>query len=188
MRAVKFAMFAALAVAFVGCNNQPLTYRIAIDASPLNSLPPSCYRNNYLNQDRTTTNNLREERQWVVWNGVENKQYLDIGSMAVTLGHADPIDVGDLIEGSDKVFSGQVVTQHLPEANGYTNTKTTTLTVTFDDMGATAKGSIDATSLYTCTNCQNNDNKVSCQAKFNFTGRRVDTAATTYYDPSGGSI
>ncbi len=185
MRAVKIAVVFAALVGAVGCNTgQPRTYRIAIDASPLGSLPPSCYRNNTVSTLRTIGTNLRAETQWVVWDGVENKQYLDIGNFSVTMGDAERVDVGDMIEGQDRVFSGQLVEQKLPDPNSqYTYTKTLSLTISFEDMSATAKGTIDANSQYTCTSCVNNDNKVNCAVKLNFVGRRVDTQYIQPYSP-----
>ncbi|MBI3182024.1 MAG: hypothetical protein HYZ28_07750 [Myxococcales bacterium] len=169
----------------IGCNTgQPRTYRIAIDPSPLASLPPSCYRNNTVSTLRVIGTNLRSETQWVVWDGVENKMYLDTGGLSVTMGDAETVKVGSMIEGQDRVFSGQYVEQKLPDPGSqYTYTKTLSLIVTFDDMGPAPKGTIDASSQYTCTQCNNNDNKVNCAAKLNFVGRRVDTQYISGYSP-----
>ncbi len=185
MRAVKFAIAAAMVAGLVGCNTgQPRIYRIAIDNSPLTSLPPSCYQNNTVSTLRSIGTNLRSETQWTVWDGVENKQYLDVGSLSIKLGQADSVTVGSMIEGADKVFSGQLVEQKLPDPNSqYTYTKTLSLIVSFDDMGAAPKGTIEVSSQYTCTSCNNNDNKVNCAAQLAFTGRRVDASNTAIYNP-----
>lgn len=187
MRAVKIVLAAVLAAGAVGCNaGQPRTYRIAVDESPLAQLPPSCYRNNTVSTLREIGTNVREEHQWMVWDGVENKQYLDIGKFGVQMGHAEPVIVGRMIEGQDKSFMGQLVEQKLADpGSSYTYTKTLSLTINFEDMGASPKGSIDASSQYTCTSCTNNDNKVTCAARLSFVGRRIDSAQTTFYGPSG---
>lgn len=189
MRIVKFMLAAVVAAGAIGCNSgQPRIYRIAIDPSPLTSLPPSCYQGNAVSTLRTIGTNLRSEVQWVVWDGTEGKQYLDLGAFAVKLGDADTVTVGSMIEGQDRVFSGQLVEQKLPDPNSqYTYTKTLSLVVTWDDMGAAPRGTIDASSMYTCTSCNNNDNKVNCAAKFNFVGRRIDTAQNSEYSPYGAA-
>jgi hypothetical protein len=187
MRALKFALVAAVAITAVGCNpGQPRIYRVAIDDSPLASLPPSCYLNNTIVPVRSIKTNLRDQREWTLWDGLENKQYLDTNGYSLTLGQADPVSVGSMIEGADKVFSGQLVTQRLPDqANpNYTYTKTLSLVITVEDLGAAPKGTIDASSKYTCTNCTNNDGKVpECSAKLNFSGRRVDGSNVNNYSP-----
>ena len=122
----------------------------------------------------------------MVWDGVDNKQYLDIGNFSVKLGHSDSINVGSMIEGADKVFSGQLTEMKLPDPGvNYTYTKTLSVIVNFDDMGAAPKGTIDLSSQYTCTSCTNNDDKVNCAAKLSFVGRRVDTSNIAAYNPAG---
>ncbi len=187
MRINKVVLAAAALAVLAGCGaSQPRIYMISMDGSPLASLPPSCYLNNTVSTLREIGTNLREELQWVLWDGVENKQYLDIGPFSVRLGQADQISVGSMIEGSDKVFSGQLVEQKLPDPNSqYTYTKTLSVIVSFNDLGASPVGSVDLSSQYTCTACTNNDNKVNCAAKLNFVGRRVDGTNYIGFSPRG---
>jgi hypothetical protein len=190
MRALKIVFAAAVAVVAVGCNaGQPRIYQLAIDGSPLTSLPPTCYLGNTINPIRDIQTNLRSDQRWTIWDGVEGKQYLDIGTYAVQLGGADPVTGMGMIEGSDRSFSGQKITQGLPGQPGkdpnYTFTKTLSLVVTFDDLGASPKGTIAASSKYTCTNCgTNNDNKVAdCSANLPFVSRRIDASNMNIYQP-----
>jgi hypothetical protein len=148
-------------------------YRVAVDISALANLPPSCFLNNTVPTIKTITTNLRAEQSWNVWTAADNKQYLDVGNFSVTLGHADPVVIGGLVEGSANVFSAQIVQQKLPDPGStYTYTKTTSAIFTLDSVGETPKGTIDLSSQYTCTSCTNNDNKVNCAAKLTFNARR----------------
>ena len=129
--------------------------------------------------------------QWVIWDGVENKQYIDIGNFSVSLGDTDPVNVGNMIEGSDKVFSGQLVEQQLPvTGSNYTYTKTASVIVTFDDMGIAPKGSIDLSSNFACTDCGpgtgHPNGPITCAVKLTFVGRRVDVSNMAAYSPKGG--
>jgi hypothetical protein len=186
MRLIKLVVAAAMVVGSCGCNSgQPRIYKIAINRTPLASLPTSCYRNNTPDNVQYTGENLREDAQWVIWDGTD-KQYLDIGKFSVRLGDADPIDVGSMIEGSDKVFDGTLVENELPTGgSSYSHTKTLSAKFTFEEMGAVARGSIDLSSTYSCTNCNNNDDKLNCAAKLTFIGRKIDETNMAGYSPTG---
>ncbi|MFL5321347.1 MAG: hypothetical protein ACJ790_16930 [Myxococcaceae bacterium] len=180
MKALKIAAFAAVVAGLVGCgNSQARLYQLAIDASALGNLPPSCYANNTVPTNKTELTNYKGEDQWAIWDGPDGKQYLDMGTTSFTLGNADPVVVTGVIESTDpKVFSGTRTDRTLPNPSAanpnFSDTQVGTVTVTFDDLGNTTKGTIQLKSEYTCTSCQNNGGKVNCSAQLAFTGRRID--------------
>lgn len=193
MRSMKFLAVAAAAVALFGCNTgQPRIYRVAVDESPLRTLPPACFSNNEIvgGTERETVTNWREETEWVIWDGVnsagDTKQFLDLGEgQSFPLGDAQPVTVVGVIEGADNVFVGTQTVSLLPDANNYSNVRTKTITVTFEEQGAAPKGTIDLVSNYTCTNCamgetEQKGNK-NCSTRLNFVGRRIDVSQQTFY-------
>lgn len=189
MRTLKCVIGAVIAAGLLACGGgQPRIYRIAVDPSPLGSLPPSCYQNNAVSTMRVIGTNLREETQWVIWDGVDGRQYLDLGNgFEIPLGDAEPVGFNGVIEGKDKVFSGQLVQQKLPDPGSqYTFTRTLSLVVTFTDMGGTAQGKVDASSQYTCTACTNNDNQVNCASSLTFVGRQIEADNLVGYSNQGG--
>lgn len=183
------ALIAASAVALlalVGCgSSNARTYSIAYDGSASQNLPPSCFVNNTVPTQKVELTNERREIVFVIWDGTEGKQYLDIsdktwgGGTQKELGDADPVIIDGLIESTDgKVFSGTRTARTLPNPAApnpnFSDTQVSTVTVTFDEIGNTAKGSIALKSDYTCTSCQNNGGKVNCSVQYPFSGRRVD--------------
>ncbi len=196
MRSMKFLAVAAATVALFGCNTgQPRINGVAVDVSPLFALPATCFSNNEIvgGSQRATVTNWRSETDWVIWDGVnaagETKQYLDLGEgQTFQLGDADPVTVIGVIEGADNVFMGNQQVTRLPDANNnnYSNVRTKTITVTFEEQGTSPKGTIDLVSNYTCTNCAPGEleqpgNK-TCSARLNFVGRRIDVDQQTSYD------
>lgn len=174
------ASFAVLAVGLLGCNSgQPRAYRIAVNRAGLQNLASSCYVDNKPDENKVMTTNLMSEQQWVVWDGPDGKQYLDVGAYAEVLGHAGVVSLaGDVIEGTEKVFAGTRVVQTVftnPfNNNKETRTDTHLITVTFEDMGFSPKGSIDLTLNHACVGCSTV--QPSCTARLTFTGRRVDAS------------
>lgn len=186
MRSMKFLMAAAAAFAVMGCNaGQPRIYRVAVDESQLKNLPANCYVDNSApgtttGSIRESDTNIRSEYEWVVWDGVEGKQYLDVGNSAHwEMGDARSIDAsGDLIEGENNVFNwSRTDTQN--GDNGYSAVQNLSAVVTFEDLSATAKGTLSLTSKFDCNNCgdlQNTKGFRTCgPLSLNFAGRRVDT-------------
>lgn len=91
MRSMKLVALGALSlVALVGCNNgQPRIYRVAVDETPVKTIAvPSCFRNNNLPAGRgnITEQNYRSEDEWVIWQGVDATEYLDLGTQMWRLG------------------------------------------------------------------------------------------------------
>lgn len=180
MKLFKVAAFAAAVAGLVGCgNSQTRLYHVAVDTSPLGNLPPSCYTNNTVPNEKTELTNYKGETEWALWDGPDGKQYLDLGSMSLKLGSADTIQVVGSIESTDpKVFSGTYTERQLPDPSSanpnFSSTLVQTVTVTFDEIGNTTKGSMSAKTDYTCTSCQNNNGHVPCSVSLNFAGRRID--------------
>lgn len=185
MRSMMVLVSAVAAAAFLGCNGgQPRIYHVAIDKTPLLSLPQTCYSNNQIEggSTRTTLTNWRDEAEWVIWDGTDGKQYLDMGSSTqFDLGDAESISVIGLIEGQDDTFVGTRTATRLPDnsGNNYSNVRTKTITVKFDNQGAAPTGTLDLVSNYTCTNCADGETEFpgnkTCNTRLNFSARRVDT-------------
>jgi hypothetical protein len=189
MRSTKLLIAMAAVFALVACNSgQPRLYKIAVDTSQLGNLPATCYLDNAQPTVRETASNLMREMEWALWDGVDGIRFLDLGSADWQLGHAETIgNVGELIQSNaddNKLFTGTYSRTQLPtQANpSYTNTQTQSVTVRFEELGATASGTIRLRSQYTCSNCQNNDFKVAdCAAELKFTGRRIDADSQSFY-------
>lgn len=177
---VLIAAGAVALLALVGCGgSNARTYSIAYDSSAAQNLPPSCYLNNTVPNKKVELTNERQQLAFVIWDGTEGKQYLDISDKTWQLGNAEPVIIEGLIESTDgKVFSGTRTARTLPDPGSanpnFSDTQVSTVTVSFDEIGGTAKGSIALKSDYTCTSCQNNGGKVNCSAQYTFSGRRVD--------------
>ncbi len=193
MRSTLLLSILALA-AVTGCNNgQPRIYRVALDRTPERTIAdPSCYRNSQLpSGDQETDVNYREEHQWVIWDSGDGKQYLDIGSATFHLGDAPTINVADMIETSQSgTFQGsRNVTNPYPGIQNTTETRQTSITVIFNDEGASPTGTVQLSAKYACVgNCpQPNQvpDSVSCGTQLSFFARRVDTSRIEAYQPVG---
>src|SRR5437764_12140786 len=103
MKTIKFAAIAAVAVlGFLGCgNSQARVYRIAVDASALDNLPPSCYNNNTVPTTKTELTNEKGEITFTIWDGPDGKQYLETSANSFTIGDADPVQIVGPIESTD---------------------------------------------------------------------------------------
>jgi hypothetical protein len=183
-----------------GCNaGQPRLWRVAIDMSPVKFLAdPTCYKGSTVPPGLTLSSetNYREQADWVMWDGPNGDQYLDIGHKSFNLGNAPTINVVDLIEGtaSQRIFSAQktVVTKYPGvDAN---ESRQTQVVVTFSDYGATPTGTIALTAQYNClnagANCPNpnlQSDSVSCRTQVTFEGRQISASATTVYGNTGSS-
>jgi hypothetical protein len=181
--------------ALVGCTpGQPKLYRVALDRSPeRNVAAPSCYRNSQLPGGKQISEvHFFEDHQWVLWDGIEGKQYLDIGAQTFQLGHAPTITVTDMIEGSDKVFSAQHSEQGPFPGVQATETRQTLVAVTFNDLGNSPTGTMLLKAEYACINGNQScptpntvPDSVTCSATLNFVARLVATSQTTNYAPKG---
>ena len=171
------------AVGLVSCGGgQPRVYKVAVNPSALNALPASCFRTGSTSTDTTTFTNAFVDMEWSLWDGPADKQYLDVGTNLVfALGQANAIKIcsgaGDslpcLIEGGPKAFTVSRVAVKNSVSPAETDTRT--VTITFDDTpGATAKGTANLKSTYTCSGC----NQPSCEVNLPFVARRIDAQAT----------
>ncbi|HYO55700.1 hypothetical protein [Archangium sp.] len=169
MRSTLWAVAAVMAGGLMGCGEQPRYYRVAIDRSPLNNLPTSCYRPGTVPTD-DKTNNVVDVGQWIIWDGVEGRQYLQVGDIDYELGDAQVrIVQGDAIvstEGDKPTF---VVERTQTNPN-----RTSRATYTFNKLGNTLEGTLVLS--HACsggTGCDPN-----CEASLGFVGRRLDVEPT----------
>ncbi len=186
-------------VALSGCNmGQPRLWRVAIDMTPIRTIAnPSCFRGNILPSGRGQLSevNYRESSEWVIWDGVEGKQYLDIGTKNYKLGDSPEITVSDLIEGTstDRVFSAQRnEVKPYPGGLRATESRQTQIVVTWSDYGTSPTGTVALTAQYACVNAGDNcpnpnptPDSVSCNSQLNFVARRVEFANQTIYGNTG---
>ncbi|MFL5351106.1 hypothetical protein [Archangium sp.] len=166
LRSTLWAVAAVMVGGTMGCGEQPKYYRVAIDRAPLDNLPASCYRSGTPPTEKT--NNVVDVAQWVLWDGVEDRQYLQVGDINYSLGDASVrITTGDAIVSSevDKKTTFTVERTQTDPA------RTTRVTYTLDkeSMG-TLEGTLSLS--YSCTGttgCAPN-----CDASLHFVGRQVD--------------
>jgi hypothetical protein len=194
MRSMKVVALGALAlISFAGClQGQPRLYRVAVDATPVRTIAvPSCFRNNNLPAGRgnISEQNYRQEDEWVIWNGTDQTEYLDLGTQAYNLGDSPTIRVNDLIEGTEKTFSASR-TEQKPIADQYTEARQTSISVKFNDYSAVPTGAITLNSQYACikgrADCPVGDaspqDAASCSTVINFVARRIDVQQITAYN------
>ncbi len=169
MRSTLWVLGAVMVGGMMGCGQQPRYYRVAIDTSPLNNLTPSCYSDNTVPTDDRTAN-VVDVGQWIIWDGVEDRKYLQVGDVDYELGDAQVrIIAGDAIVSSeaDKPTFTAERTQTGPN-------RTSRATYTFDKLGETVEGTLALS--FSCsapTGCPPN-----CEASLPFVGRRLDVDPT----------
>ncbi len=194
MRSMKLAALGALSlISLAGClQGQPRLYRVALDETPVLTVnTPTCFRNSELPQGRnnTTEQNYRSEDEWVIWNGVDQTEYLDLGTQAWTLGNAPTIRVTDLIEGTNKVFNASRNVQ-TPVSDQYLELRQTTVSATFDDYSAVPVGTVSLNAQFACTKVRGDcptglnlaQDAASCTANLKFVARRIDVQQLTAYN------
>jgi len=159
-----------------GCGgSQARVYRIAVDPAPLLNLPTTCYRNNATQYEKTTWSNYKLQYDISIFDTVDGKSMLDMGSQTFQLGQAVPVKVVAPIEGSANVYTASSKQETLAAPNDpFTDITTTVVTVAFTELGGTARGTLSLRSEYSCTNCSNNNNQVAkCEVQLPFTGRQL---------------
>lgn len=190
MRSMKLVVLAALSLfALAGCNNgQPRIYRVAVDDTQIRGIAnPSCYVGGRLPTDRGQDQyqNYRSETEWVIWQGVDQAEYLDLGEASWTLGDAFPVENYGLIEGKDRAFQALRSWQK-PNNNDYLYSYQTTIAVTWDDYSFSPKGNVALTSVFACSrqnaDCPQQPPHTSCSAGFSFVARRIEAEASTGYN------
>jgi hypothetical protein len=149
----------------LGCNPQPQYYRVVVDDAPLNNLPSSCYEGGTAPAPRGDS--LGDVQQWVLWEGVEDRKYLQVGRINYTLGDATTVDIAsDAIPSVDEADK----LTFIAERTASNPSLTLRATYTFDKTpGDTLEGSLALSSTCTGTGCDPN-----CEASLRFVGRRVD--------------
>ncbi len=207
MNSVKLlgAAFAALAVS--ACNpGQPRIWRVAFDASAIESLSvPTCYIGQRIPTFRTQQQNYRRDADWIIWDGVDGKQFLDLGNPTFKLGDSPVLNVEDVVEGdgSTRTFTAQRIriqagpTQRAKIAQ---ETRTSTVVVTWDDYNPAARGTVRLRSEYACQDVGVNLDQqcprpermeqpavdgVSCEVTLPFVARRIDVNQNTNYGNTG---
>jgi hypothetical protein len=194
MRSMKLVALGALSLlSLAGClQGQPRLYRVAVDATPVRTIAvPSCFRNNNLPAGRgnITEQNYRSEDEWVIWNGVDQVEYLDLGNQTFSLGDAPTITVADLIEGTEKTFSALRNVQK-PIGDQYVEARQTQISVKFNDYSAVPVGTISLNAQYACikarADCPVGDaspqDAASCSSSLSFVARRIDVSQQTVYN------
>lgn len=193
MKASLIAAAGVLALGLVGCgNSKARVYNFAFDRSPLQNLAASCYDNNEIPPTKVDLSNEREEMTIVIWDGAEGKKYLDLGIKEYPLGDADPVIVDGLIESEDgKTFVGSRTFRNLQQpGSGFSDLQVSTVNVTFEELGAVARGTLLVKSDYACTSCPTNTKIATCSAQFTLNGRQVDyeNIAVVPNGVGGGSL
>ena len=194
MRSMKLVALGAISLlSLLGCNQgQPRIYRVAVDVTPVRTIAvPSCFRNNNLPAGRgnITEQNYRAEDEWVIWNGTDTTEYLDLGTQTFNLGDAPTIRVSDVIEGTDKTFSA-LRNEQKPIADQYTEARQTQISVKFNDYSFSPTGTIALNAQYACikgrADCPVGDaspqDAASCSSSLNFVARKIDAAQSTIYN------
>lgn len=145
MKKIILAALATLTLAACGGSN-PRVYLVAIDqqAYAPGTVPTSC-NGDQVSETKDVYTNLRAGTEWELWDGVNGKQYLDVGTTFQGL----PLD---LIEGDGKAFNGTYVSTYIdPDKNGNTFTTTQNLAVSFEELGASAQGTVSRATTRTCS-------------------------------------
>ncbi|PTL79953.1 hypothetical protein [Vitiosangium sp. GDMCC 1.1324] len=177
LRSTIWAVAALMAGGMMGCGKQPSYYRVAIDTAPLSNLPPSCYRSGTPPTDDTTSNVVTVD-QWVIWDGVDDRKYLQTGDISYPLGDAQvTITAGDaIVSSADKDKTTFVV-----ERTRTNPSRSLRATYTFDSLGQTAEGTLALSYSCTGTGCDPN-----CDASLHFVGRLLDVDPTLIVNNTAG--
>jgi hypothetical protein len=180
MRSFKFAV-AALALSGLGCgilgSSEPELYRVALSAAP-NPLPVTCFRAGTPAPNPNTTDSQTstvDEAQWVLWEGIDDVWYLDVGNNTVqaNMGHAPNLSIeADAIEGKKNDDGKYVFVTEVTDRET-DSTEVNRVTFTFDDVGSTVEGTVNFFSSCTGTGC-GTGNALTCEYSRRFVGRRID--------------
>jgi len=167
----------ALSLAAFSCGGgQPRYYRVAINRSALENLPASCYAGGVVPSTTDKSTNVVEVQQWSIWDGTDGKLYLVIGDLSgFTLGNAERVRIsGEAIEGGPTSFTA------VREQVSSQRTLKTTATISFTELGGTAKGILSLNSEMTCTNC----GTPTCGVTLPFSGRKLEADPLMVYTPA----
>ena len=178
VRSTLWAVAAVMAGGLLGCGEQPRYYRVAIDASPLDNLPSTCYRSGTPPTEKTT--NVVDVGQWVIWDGTNDQKYLQVGDIDYALGDARVrITTGDAIV-STAGEKGK--TTFATERTQADPTRSSKATYVFDKLGGTVEGTLSLS--YSCSGSGCDPN---CDASLHFVGRQLDVNPTLQVVNTGQS-
>jgi hypothetical protein len=176
LRSTLYVVTAVVAGGLLGCGEQPKYYRVAIDRSPLDTVPDACYTSGAAPSDRTT--NVVDVGQWIIWDGVEDRKYLQVGNINYQLGSSQVLIQGDAIvsTGDDKKPTFTVErTQNNPN-------RTSRATYTFEELGDTVEGTLALSFSCNGTGCT-----PGCDATLSFSGRRLDVDSSVQVNNSANN-
>ena len=125
----------------------------------------------------------------MIWNGVDQVEFLDLGTQTFNLGDSPTIRVSDLIEGTEKTFSA-LRNEQKPIGDMYTEARQTQISVKFNDYSAVPTGTIALNAQYACIKGRNDcpvgdaspQDAASCSSSLNFVARRIDVQQLTAYN------
>ncbi|WP_407740145.1 hypothetical protein [Hyalangium sp.] len=180
---MKWAVAVVAASSLVGCfnNSQPSIYRVAVTPTVA---PSSCYKTAPTGTPDTTTN-LVDEKQWVIWEGIDDKFYLEPGTINYQMGEAQRINITtDAIEGGkqDKQY---VFTTVRTQTAGTNEVYTTSATYTFDELGKTLQGTLTLHSSCAGSNCSTTS-QTTCDISTTFSGRQISGDQNIQFGSNGG--
>ncbi|HLM42602.1 MAG TPA: hypothetical protein VK458_01990 [Myxococcaceae bacterium] len=174
LRSTLCVVTAVVAGGLMGCGEPQKYYRVVVDRSPLTNLPSSCYPNNTPPPQPQPTSNLQDVQQWILWDGLEGRKYLEAGSVNYSLAGTN------LNIGNDAIVSTPDAdkTTFVAERTDIEPGRTYRATYTFDNEGGLFQGNVIEGSIalsYTCTptgtfTC----NRPNCEATLRFSGRQVE--------------
>lgn len=146
MKKIILAALATLTLAACGGSN-PRVYLVAVDQQAIapGTAPTSC-NNDQVSPTKDVYTNLRAGTEWELWDGVDGKQFLDIGATFTGL-----TGMG-LIEGDGKDFNGTYQSTFIdPDKNGNTYTTNQNVAINFSELGAAAQGTVSRSVTRTCS-------------------------------------
>ncbi|WP_257457477.1 hypothetical protein [Archangium lipolyticum] len=167
LRSTLCVAMAVAAGGLLGCGEQPKYYRVAIDRSPLDEVSGACYSSGEGPSDRTT--NVVDVGQWIIWDGVDDRKYLQVGNINYQLGSSQVLIQGDALVSTGDAKK-PTFTAERTQANP---SRTSRATYTFDKLGETVEGTLALSFSCTGPGCT-----PGCDATLRFEGRRLDVDPT----------
>ena len=155
------ALLPMLLVVLAGCADPEVRhYLVAVDAAPLSTLEPSCYRGGTLPPERPRDNGFQALR-WTLWEAEGGRSYLELEAPpgGWVLGDAPAIEAPGAVAGADGVFAAERV--DLDAADQPLRTRS--VRVEFTERGELARGTLELES--------SDSQGVRCSARLAFTAR-----------------
>jgi hypothetical protein len=186
LRSTLCVVTAVVAGGLLGCGQPQKYYRVAVDLAPLRNLPASCYNNNTTPPPQTNT--TQDVQQWVMWDGVDGKQYLEVGGVNYSMGNATVSITGDaLVSSGDAKKTTFVAERTLVEPS-----RTYRATYTFDNEGGLfageiIDGSIALVSTCAATGTSTCNQPTNCEATLRFSGRKLEADPMLLVGTSSGA-